>query len=876
MAKDINDLPAPGSRIEEFLEYLAYNGGTGGSGNSATTITGFEYDNSTNNLTITLSDNSNKVVNLGALKTEWNKLNFATETPYFFNLASEGEFRPGILREDRAQTNEDFKNRDWVNVRFKVKAGRAYRITTSANQGEFSLNPLVCHFFDSNGTYVSQTNWTKNAGTIFNNQKYSELQVQQDLASNIVYGSCCLRVASNFNERESLMIWDTAESVEPTEYVEARKGGVSLEDKVQEVFKSKTGLKSAIVDEALDELNVKTKSNTSMGVKVFDIEDNIWNSIYFRIPALVKAKDDSWIAFSDIRYNTGSDHAFIDNGFAKSSDDGKTWTYGISAMNDRVNKKLSRVMDSTAVVTHTGRIINIVGGWNTDEKWTLNTSAIPKADWRVIQAISDDNGETWRQVNIHTGNKVTLPNSVVQGYGGIRGWLGGVGTGIVMKHSSHRNRIIMPIQVSFGNNEVRSGCIYSDNNGDSWTMCSQFADNNTSENMILELNDGSLIMTARRDSRALSRGAYISNDGGVTWNVYSDLHGKFTFGGADGSSGCQGSWIKYDAVNGDEIGLLSHPKNTTNTWKRDNITIYMYNFTRPTMGIVELLVPYPKEGDAEGAGYSSMYYAKNQDGKKILGMLYEDLGSITFKDLTYLLDEIDKICLKNGGDVTLEGRNQFTGSIEFNRANNPITGRNIEGIRGGTVLDDAYWMGYRGHTIQKDSYIGIIKVAVKSNLSVGFTINNISVCAVEDKGSRDTDIPYETVVNRQSYTVKEGTGVFERYIEIPINSIKKRTGYLMFKQNLTSTDRYLRTTTLGETNFIDENVVHVSDTVVTIDSNNGRINVSNPTRRFVMLYEVYGMNIDVEKTLLKLVNSDTGSGLLTDEQVQEIKNLFTW
>ncbi|WP_294124642.1 sialidase family protein [uncultured Clostridium sp.] len=869
MAKDLNSLPDPGSRIEEFLEYLAYNNGTGG--NSGGTITSMEFDKVTNNLTITNSDGSKKTVDLSELKTEWDKLNHTNVSDYFFNLVSEGKFMPGILNSNGTYEST---NRDWVNIRFKVKAGHTYRIVSSARIGtDFASEPLVCQFFAANDVYVSSANWTKSTDTIYNGRKYAEITIPSDIDTRVVYGSCNLRIASDYNEREELMIWDVAESVEPTEYVKHKKGGINIGNDVNLGFKSRKDLSSTTVQDALDEINNKSKADTVLGVKVFDVDDNVWDSIYFRIPSLLKTKNGSWLAFADIRHNTGSDHAYIENGCAKSVDGGKTWSYKISAENDNVSKVYSRVMDSTSVVTHTGRIINILGAWNTNEKWTLNTSAIPKADWRVVQAISDDEGETWRQVEIHTGNKVILPNSVSQGYGGIRGWIGGVGTGIVMKHSSHRNRIIMPIQVSFGNNEVRSGCIYSDNNGDSWTMCSQFADSNTSENMILELNDGSLIMTARRDSSVKARGAYISTDGGETWNVYTPLHGKFTHGGADRSSGCQGSWIKYDSINGDEIGLLSHPKNNTETWKRDNITIYMYNFTRPSMGIVELLVPYPQEGNPDGAGYSSMCYAENKDGKKTLGIIYEDLGSITFKDITYLLTEIDKLCLKSGGDVSLDGRNEFTGSVEFNRSNNAITGNGTVALSTAR-LDDNYYMGYRTHILETDDYIGNIKIAIHPDFNRS-EVSKLSIVAVELGDSMATDKPYEILVEEGvNYTVKTGTGFYAKYIEISVNKKISRRGYLLFKVNMgNSVDtRPIRTTHINPSdgNYSDPNSVHLANNLINIHETNGSLSGTNTsTKKFMMIYEIFGIDINVEKTLIKLINGDL-IPKVTLEEIDEI------
>lgn len=47
-ATDLNSLPVPNSRIEEYLQYLCYNGGTGGGGNNANALTSVRVSNDGN------------------------------------------------------------------------------------------------------------------------------------------------------------------------------------------------------------------------------------------------------------------------------------------------------------------------------------------------------------------------------------------------------------------------------------------------------------------------------------------------------------------------------------------------------------------------------------------------------------------------------------------------------------------------------------------------------------------------------------------------------------------------------------------------------------------------------------------------------------
>ena len=57
--------------------------------------------------------------------------------------------------------------------------------------------------------------------------------------------------------------------------------------------------------------------------------------------------------------------------------------------NNRIDSTYSRVMDSTTVITNTGRIILIAGSWNTNGNWAMTTST-RRSDWSVQIIYSDD------------------------------------------------------------------------------------------------------------------------------------------------------------------------------------------------------------------------------------------------------------------------------------------------------------------------------------------------------------------------------------------------------------------------------------------------------------------------------------------------------
>ncbi len=363
---------------------------------------------------------------------------------------------------------------------------------------------------------------------------------------------------------------------------------------------------------------VSDTNNQLQKITVFDKNNNIWNSKYFRIPSLQMLSDGTILAFSDIRYNGACDEGFIDIGCARSTDNGKTWEYKIAMKNDRINENFSRVMDSTTVVTNTGRIILIAGSWNKNGNWASSSTSL-RNDWSVQMVYSDDNGKTWsNNINLtqNTSRIKNQPSNTI-------GWLGGVGKGIVMDDGT----IVFPIQIALrenNSNNYYSSIIYSNDNGETWTMGNTVPDSKTSENMVIEL-DKALIMSSRWDSSGY-RASYISYDLGNTWNIYEPLHKKITTGNG---SGCQGSFIKVTNENGDRIGLISAPQNNFGGYIRDNITVYMINFDDLSKGICKLCVPYPYKGNSAGGGYSCLSFNKNT-----LCILYEANGSIEFQDLT--------------------------------------------------------------------------------------------------------------------------------------------------------------------------------------------------------------------------------------------------
>ncbi|MCL7796273.1 exo-alpha-sialidase [Pasteurella multocida] len=101
------------------------------------------------------------------------------------------------------------------------------------------------------------------------------------------------------------------------------------------------------------------------------------------------------------------------------------------------------------------------------------------------------------------------------------GFLGGVGTGIVMKDGT----LVFPIQTAHRDG-IATTIMYSKDNGKTWDMPAindALAPNQSSlENMVFEI-DNKLVMTGREDNRQKTRWAYYTEDLGKTCMFMNQL-----------------------------------------------------------------------------------------------------------------------------------------------------------------------------------------------------------------------------------------------------------------------------------------------------------------------------------------------------------------
>jgi sialidase-1 len=234
----------------------------------------------------------------------------------------------------------------------------------------------------------------------------------------------------------------------------------------------------------------------------------------YRIPAVVKAKNNDLLAFAEGRH-TGANCADIGNVdvvLKRSSDNGTTWSAVQMVVQGFGDTKDNAV---PIVIPSTGRIVVL------SEMQCVSSPScgrVPRVSY------SDDNGKTWTAPKVLTAQLgfTTAPN-----------WLAtGPGHGIVLTHGAHAGRIVsgMSYQQTPGTSNI-GALIYSDDQGVTWHLGATdvAVDANTlnpQEISVTELSDGRIYAAARNDHKTIpadpcaihNRAYAISSDGGATFS----------------------------------------------------------------------------------------------------------------------------------------------------------------------------------------------------------------------------------------------------------------------------------------------------------------------------------------------------------------------
>ncbi|MFH0762151.1 MAG: exo-alpha-sialidase [Bacteroidota bacterium] len=313
-------------------------------------------------------------------------------------------------------------------------------------------------------------------------------------------------------------------------------------------------------------------------------------SKYYRIPAIVKARDGSLITATDKRWDYPYDlPCHIDVVIRRSTDDGQTWSDPVTIAGEGTEVGFG---DPALVLNRkNGEVICLCAS---DKGYFHSTAYFPI---RIYQVKSTDNGITW-----------SVPQDITtQIYGSessdpvTKNWQAAfVSSGSATQLSSGRLMASIPVRES-SSRDISNFVIYSDDDAQTWQVSTYCAAVDGNEAKLVELDNGYVLMSIRNYG---TRKFSISKDHGMTWSTPFAQHEIL-------DPFCNGDLIRYTALSdGYNRNRLLHSIPYSDC--RENVTVLLSYSEGETW-------PIRKTVCSGASAYSSL--AVLNDGT--IGMYYE-------------------------------------------------------------------------------------------------------------------------------------------------------------------------------------------------------------------------------------------------------------
>jgi sialidase-1 len=314
------------------------------------------------------------------------------------------------------------------------------------------------------------------------------------------------------------------------------------------------------------------------------MDDNVHT---YRIPGIATTNNGSLLAVYDARRQSSRDlQGDMDIGVSRSTDGGNTWEpmrIGLDMGEwGGLPEKFNGVSDACILVDENSDKIFLAGLWMhgvIDENgvWQeglTEESTVWNHQWRnkgsqpgfgvkqtsqFLIATSTDDGKTWSD-----------PVNITEMCKKEEWWLfaPAPGQGITLEDGT----LVFPTQGRDKNGETFSNITYSKDGGETWTT-SNPAFSNTTENMVIQLSNGSIMLNARYNENRNNKGddngrvVVTTNDLGNTWTEHSTSRSALI------ESTCMASIHKHVYhENGEEKSILVFSNPNTKTG-RFNMTI---------------------------------------------------------------------------------------------------------------------------------------------------------------------------------------------------------------------------------------------------------------------------------------------------------------
>jgi sialidase-1 len=228
----------------------------------------------------------------------------------------------------------------------------------------------------------------------------------------------------------------------------------------------------------------------------------------FRIPAVVRSKSGTILAFAEARKNHCGDADDIDLVMRSSSDGGKTWSPLSIVWDDGGNTCGN---PAPVVDEKNGRIV-LLSTWNLGgdhEPQIINQKS--KDTRRIFVMHSDNEGKNWTKPReITTSVKKTDWT-----------WYAtGPCNGIQIRKGTNAGRLVIPCDhIEAGSKKYFSHAIYSDDGGNNWKLGGSTPTDQVNECTVAELPKGKLLLNMRNYNQIRFRQTSLSEDGGNTWSA---------------------------------------------------------------------------------------------------------------------------------------------------------------------------------------------------------------------------------------------------------------------------------------------------------------------------------------------------------------------
>jgi sialidase-1 len=299
----------------------------------------------------------------------------------------------------------------------------------------------------------------------------------------------------------------------------------------------------------------------------------------YRIPSIVESKSGALLAFCERRIGF-HDHAQNDIVLRRSIDGGATWLETQVLADDggdSLNDPCAVVLDSGRIILRYKRYPEGVHQRRSSHTVMAEPGYGGPKNVRVYLIHSDDDGETWSERRDVT--RIMRRETSIS--------VGSPGGAIQIQNGRYKGRVVFPnyegIRLSETERTFQNSALYSDDGGENWTLSAPIDTTSISpaignEAQIVELPDGSILMSARIFGGVAGRIFSRSTDGGATWKetrVYSEME----------TPACMSSLISYKTPEG---SLLLHSVPNTKNSRSKGAIFSSFDLGRTWKKLIEI------------------------------------------------------------------------------------------------------------------------------------------------------------------------------------------------------------------------------------------------------------------------------------------------